>query len=197
MTQRSSNRSSSHRAAQVAAIRTTRGAWSIKPSFNLPESRQPNTRFGDLLTICLHSHQQQQCKQPGHATGTPYAAEILGFRWSGRRDSNPRPRPWQGRALPLSYARSALLEGSALRGARLIAACFQPHNPHISPLIKIVRSIGSRTGEGARKVASPCKLGITAPPLQEETEPCRARSLPADARYALSQRSGLPRARSR
>jgi hypothetical protein len=28
--------------------------------------------------------------------------------WSGRRDSNPRPRPWQGRALPLSYARLAV-----------------------------------------------------------------------------------------
>ena len=25
--------------------------------------------------------------------------------WSGRRDSNPRPQPWQGCALPLSYAR--------------------------------------------------------------------------------------------
>jgi hypothetical protein len=25
--------------------------------------------------------------------------------WSGRRDSNPRPRPWLGRALPLSYTR--------------------------------------------------------------------------------------------
>ena len=25
--------------------------------------------------------------------------------WSGRRGSNPRPRPWQGRALPLSYTR--------------------------------------------------------------------------------------------
>src|SRR3979490_754019 len=25
--------------------------------------------------------------------------------WSGRRDSHPRPRPWQGRALPLSYTR--------------------------------------------------------------------------------------------
>ncbi len=25
--------------------------------------------------------------------------------WSGRRGSNPRPRPWQGRALPLSYSR--------------------------------------------------------------------------------------------
>ena len=26
--------------------------------------------------------------------------------WSGRRDSNSRPQPWQGCALPLSYARS-------------------------------------------------------------------------------------------
>ncbi len=25
--------------------------------------------------------------------------------WSGRRDSNPRHQPWQGCALPLSYAR--------------------------------------------------------------------------------------------
>jgi hypothetical protein len=28
--------------------------------------------------------------------------------WSGRRGSNPRPRPWQGRALPLSYTRIRL-----------------------------------------------------------------------------------------
>ena len=27
------------------------------------------------------------------------------FRWSGRGDSNPRPQPWQGCALPLSYTR--------------------------------------------------------------------------------------------
>src|SRR3954452_5612752 len=31
--------------------------------------------------------------------------EERGRDWSGRRDSNPRPRPWQGRALPLSYTR--------------------------------------------------------------------------------------------
>ena len=30
---------------------------------------------------------------------------VLRANWSGRRDSNPRPRPWQGRALPLSYTR--------------------------------------------------------------------------------------------
>ena len=29
--------------------------------------------------------------------------------WSGRRDLNPRLRPWQGRTLPLSYSRSAPL----------------------------------------------------------------------------------------
>jgi hypothetical protein len=29
--------------------------------------------------------------------------------WSGRRDLNPRLRPWQGRTLPLSYSRSARL----------------------------------------------------------------------------------------
>jgi hypothetical protein len=28
--------------------------------------------------------------------------------WSGRRDLNPRLRPWQGRTLPLSYSRSGL-----------------------------------------------------------------------------------------
>ena len=26
--------------------------------------------------------------------------------WSGKRDSNPRLRPWQGRTLPLSYSRT-------------------------------------------------------------------------------------------
>src|SRR5579871_2976588 len=30
---------------------------------------------------------------------------LIPETWSGRRDSNPRPRPWQGRALPLSYTR--------------------------------------------------------------------------------------------
>ncbi len=34
------------------------------------------------------------------------AAFVLTRNWSGRRDSNPRPQPWQGCALPLSYTRS-------------------------------------------------------------------------------------------
>ena len=35
--------------------------------------------------------------------------------WSGKRDSNPRLRPWQGRTLPLSYSRSL----AAIRDLRL------------------------------------------------------------------------------
>ena len=38
-----------------------------------------------------------------------FCRELAGLKakiWSGRRGSNPRHRPWQGRALPLSYSRS-------------------------------------------------------------------------------------------
>ena len=35
------------------------------------------------------------------------AACTVGGSWSGKRDSNPRLRPWQGRTLPLSYSRSS------------------------------------------------------------------------------------------
>src|SRR5476651_2186928 len=37
--------------------------------------------------------------------------DLVGKNWSGRRDSNPRPRPWQGRALPLSYTRIREIDG--------------------------------------------------------------------------------------
>ena len=36
----------------------------------------------------------------------PGWARFFGI-WSGKRDSNPRLRPWQGRTLPLSYSRPA------------------------------------------------------------------------------------------
>src|SRR5712692_3352448 len=38
--------------------------------------------------------------------------------WSGRWDSNPRPRPWQGRALPLSYTRILAAHGRWLSYAK-------------------------------------------------------------------------------
>src|SRR5690606_10911410 len=41
---------------------------------------------------------------PDLATGPRFPR----FDWSGRGDSNARPSPWQGDALPLSYARTPL-----------------------------------------------------------------------------------------
>ena len=38
-----------------------------------------------------------------HKSVTPEIQNHLS--WSGKRDSNPRPSPWQGDALPLSYSR--------------------------------------------------------------------------------------------
>ena len=42
----------------------------------------------------------------GRPEFTPYSNARKPEFWSGRRDSNSRPQPWQGCALPLSYART-------------------------------------------------------------------------------------------
>jgi hypothetical protein len=46
---------------------------------------------------------KQRCEAGGSFVMKPLRG---GHIWSGRRGSNPRHRPWQGRALPLSYSRS-------------------------------------------------------------------------------------------
>jgi hypothetical protein len=43
-----------------------------------------------------------RCAEKWHFPEDSIFREI----WSGRRDLNPRPQPWQGCALPLSYTRS-------------------------------------------------------------------------------------------
>ncbi len=49
------------------------------------------------------------------------ASDLSQKIWSGRRDSNPRPQPWQGCALPLSYARIR----SRARGSRRLRGGWQ------------------------------------------------------------------------
>ena len=39
-------------------------------------------------------------------------------KWSGRGDSNARPLPWQGNALPLSYTRIRALQYNASQDGR-------------------------------------------------------------------------------
>jgi hypothetical protein len=59
-----------------------------------PDIAPVNNPFGTRLSP------MSQERSATYVSG-PDTIEI----WSGRRDSNPRPRPWQGRALPLSYTR--------------------------------------------------------------------------------------------
>jgi hypothetical protein len=67
-----------------------------------------------------YSEQRAWCSRSGSdsraASGRPpslhrsYGGQLspafVSESWSGKRDSNPRLRPWQGRTLPLSYSRS-------------------------------------------------------------------------------------------
>jgi hypothetical protein len=56
----------------------------------------------DFLTACDHfvTIRRSSAETPGQLVLRPAAS------WSGRRDSNPRPPPWQGGALPLSHVRA-------------------------------------------------------------------------------------------
>ena len=54
---------------------------------------------------------------PEQASGPAYTGPGLRFLWSGRRDSNPRPPPWQGGALPLSHVRAEASSLGAGSGA--------------------------------------------------------------------------------
>ena len=56
------------------------------------------TGDGGFADLCLTTWLRRQPEVGALVQG----AEI----WSGKRDSNPRLRPWQGRTLPLSYSRS-------------------------------------------------------------------------------------------
>ena len=73
--------------------------------------------FADLcLTTWLRrlfEKQDYQTKGEGYSRAGLESRPSPLKLWSGRRDLNPRLRPWQGRTLPLSYSRSANLILSA------------------------------------------------------------------------------------
>ena len=57
-----------------------------RPSFVIPSVGSADSSLGERVA---HSH-LVYIKKAGR----------IGLLWSGKRDSNSRPRPWQGRALP-------------------------------------------------------------------------------------------------
>ena len=62
------------------------------------------------------------------------------LNWSGKRDLNSRPSPWQGDALPLSYSRSITV---GARGGILLSRNETVKRPeqHNSPSVTLVTII--------------------------------------------------------
>ncbi len=75
------------------------------------------TGDGGFADLCLTTWLRRQPEVGALVQG--------GGDWSGKRDSNPRLRPWQGRTLPLSYSRSCRATATTNSSTRPSA----PRNP--------------------------------------------------------------------
>ena len=94
--------------AEAGALAMASGA-SAAP--NMKEGTGWKWRRRIIPTAYAHSDEESSFEparsaKAGRANKDPRVRPRDVEEWSGRRDSNPRPQPWQGCALPLSYARS-------------------------------------------------------------------------------------------
>ena len=109
-------RDGSHAGQDSSAVRRARCHSVLYNLFKGLEARvgiEPTHKgFADLsLTAWVPRHLVDDCTadqtMPSLAPGIEgmFLAGSKAANWSGRRDLNPRPSPWQGDALPLSYSR--------------------------------------------------------------------------------------------
>src|ERR1700739_2053736 len=92
------------------SFRTEHFKWPADPSFATPPLLVPARVIGGGGEN--RTHEYGFCRPAPYHLATPPHTEATTEDecWSGKRDSNPRPRPWQGRALPLSYSRLTVNE---------------------------------------------------------------------------------------
>src|ERR1041384_2867760 len=117
--------------------------------------------------------------------------------WSGRRDLNPRLRPWQGRTLPLSYSRSAQKYSCQPK-------YFWPTEPSTSLRARLrwvagSNPVGDRRNEnsGFCTFAGPTRLKLSPPEgLRRRREPAPHLSPPASS-FARCPSCGSPYATPR
>jgi hypothetical protein len=86
---------------------------------------------------------QQRCRT---CKGPSSRGHLEPNRWSGRRDLNPRLRPWQGRTLPLSYSRSAdiIINDASERGKINAITTGKARGTHRPPPVRLL--FASREG---------------------------------------------------
>src|SRR5262245_33790394 len=88
------------RTAHRRSHRSTRELW-WAPFACIPERR---VACHPKLSSCVEQPTVARTDLLASYGGHPSRA-YQSEGWSGKRDSNPRLRPWQGRTLPLSYSR--------------------------------------------------------------------------------------------
>ena len=92
----------SHLTLPPQSSASTNSATSPSIFLSHVEKRVPRT---GLEPARLAAHAPETCASTNSATWAFYDGylsriALLFIMWSGKRDSDPRPRPWQGRALP-------------------------------------------------------------------------------------------------
>src|SRR5688572_14764399 len=104
--------------------------------------------------------------------------------WSGKRDSNPRLRPWQGRTLPLSYSRSRAPKVPHGR------APLQPHQSGSDLRLKPDTTWVLRLGgaKDLRGLVGRCRVDVETGPPFEARGPCQ---LGHELHVPVIERAGL------
>src|ERR1700733_6648683 len=124
------------RALRQAVRRSCAVAWSgtgrgIGGHTYAESGRVPATIFSLSLPPCFPGFAEPGGEARNGPGGPSEAIDFIDEIWSGRRDSNPRPQPWQGCALPLSYTR--VLKGGAAAGRAYDAMITRMHHPPARP----------------------------------------------------------------
>ena len=96
-----------HAISHRTGTELARAMFSVRfaPSTTHSPRWSPQSIFAELNRVCLNRPGNLPLQAKTALKGRPYHSDSLEKIWSGRRDSNPRHQPWQGCALPLSYAR--------------------------------------------------------------------------------------------
>ena len=124
----------------------------------------------EIALLKCHQSVSPENEKPADIAGPSSKLCLFENFWSGRRGSNPRPRPWQGRALPLSYTRIREIGGdhSPVTGRAMPNAARECNRPRCAR--EQARSTGHNSAIGPQispKAAglgsADCKLGRQAP----------------------------------
>jgi hypothetical protein len=80
-------------------------ASKTRPPHRLGGVRKRDARYSSRRGPLARSLRVASPHEGGTPPSNPPVAGSKEWFWSGKRDLNPRPSPWQGDALPLSYSR--------------------------------------------------------------------------------------------